>query len=155
MRWKMKSVVVVLFVAGALTGCGPDVSTIASADPKLATQSGQREASGVIQAIGQPGYLVFGPYMQLKPGTYQLVAKGKLSGTAKKLGMLDVATEKGERILMMQPIYADGQVPDGVITTAAFEVDRQVTDAEFRLFVEGNVKGTFNGYELVLLQEKK
>jgi hypothetical protein len=81
------------------------VTEFSAADTKLATLAGVRE-DGVVEANGQPGFLVFGPYGPLEPWVYRLVPKGNLSGSGKALGVIDVAVDKGQRILAVKPIVA-------------------------------------------------
>jgi|GEM_PF-1252108 len=131
-------------VAVLLAGCSTQVNFEAS-DKRLATLVGER-GQFEIKATGKAGHLVYGPYVALEPGVYRLVVRGTLRGSAKPLATLDVASDKGERVWMVRPIYE--QSPKDVIATAAFVIDRPVTDAEFRLFVHEHTVGTFLGYSL-------
>lgn len=128
----------------AVAGCAQPID-ISAADKRLATQVGER-GPAEIKSTGKAGHLVFGPYVALEPGIYRLDVKGSLRGPGRPLATLDVASDKGERIWMVRPIYADATAD--IIATAAFVIDRRVTDAEFRIFVHDQTVGTFKGFSL-------
>jgi hypothetical protein len=151
----VKRLLFILLLSFFLTGCGNQVTEFSASNPKIATQGGIRNATGELQASGKAGFLVYGPYIELKPGTYQLAAKGRLAGSATPLATLDVVAEKGQRTLVLKPIYADAQMLPDAITTVMFDVDKLVTDAEFRILVQEQTTGIFKGYELTKLGDKK
>lgn len=132
-------------------GCSPQTQQFAGGDSKLSTQAGVKEGE-VIRANGQPGFLVFGPYVALEPGVYRLLAKGNLAGPNQSLGSIDIAADKGKLILAVKPIAAD-QGATGNIVSLAFEVTKPVTDAEFRINVAAQTTGAFTGYELTKIEK--
>ncbi|MEK6245052.1 MAG: hypothetical protein AABM33_11200 [Pseudomonadota bacterium] len=134
------------YVVIALSACSPQTEQYLGSNNKLSTLVGVREG-GVIKANGRPGFLVYGPYVPLEPGAYRLVAKGNLSGSSTALGVIDVAADKGRRILAVKPIVA-GQSAAGDIVSLEFEITQPVTDAEFRINVSAQTTGSFTAYEL-------
>lgn len=132
-----------------LAGCAPQVEQFAGDSPKLASLVGVREGN-LIKANGQPGFLVYGPYIALKPGVYRLVAKGNLATAYKSLGVIDIVSDKGVTVLAVKPIVT-GQAATGNIVSLAFEVTQPVTDAEFRLSITAQTTGSFSSYELTKL----
>ncbi len=129
-----------------LAGCTPQIEQFSGGDPKLGTQVGLRE-NGTIKANGQPGFLVYGPYVTLEPGVYRLLAKGSLVSPNKSLGTIDIAADTGKLILATKPIVAD-QGAAGSIVSLAFEVGNHITDAEFRINIAAQTTGSFIAYEL-------
>ena len=144
----LKNILATLFGIAVLGACSADVNVISASDAKLGTLVGVRDPKGVITPSGQPGFLVFGPYIALEPGVYRIVAKGALQGTGKTAGMIDAIAQKGERVFGMKPIYSLTGGPDSTLASMVFEVDSAVTDAEFRIQVQGGTTGAFAGYEL-------
>lgn len=133
----------------ALVGCAPKTEQFTG--EKLATQVGIKEG-GAIKANGQPGFLVYGPYVPLESGVYRLVAKGNLAGPNQSLGTIDVAADTGKLILAAKPLVAD-QGATGSIVSLVFEVTKSVADAEFRINVAAQTTGSFTGYELTKIEK--
>ena len=150
----MNRLIFISLLAIFLTACGKQVTEFAASNPKIATHVGVRNATGDLQTSGKAGFLVFGPYIEITPGTYRLVAKGKLSGEIKPLAVIDVIAHKGEKTFVSRPIYGDDPVVEGVIGAIIFEVPRAVSDAEFRIQVQEQTVGAFNGYELTRIVTK-
>jgi hypothetical protein len=130
----------------ALAGCSPQTQQFTGGDPKLLTQAGVKEGGG-IKANGQPGFLVYGPYIALEPGVYRLLTKGNLAGPNQSLGTIDVAANTGKLILAAKPIVAD-QGATGSIVSLDFEIAKPIADAEFRINVAAQTTGSFTAYEL-------
>lgn len=137
-------VVIAAAIVLAVTGCAQQMD-FSPGDARLGTQAGERTKTE-IKAAGKAGYLVYGPYVVLEPGIYRLDVKGSLRGPGRPLATLDVASDKGERVWMVRPIYADATAD--IIATAAFVIDRRVTDAEFRIFLHDQTVGTFKGFSV-------
>lgn len=141
----LAKLVIVIFLAMALAGCAPPVTSIPASDDRLVTQAGER-GEAEIKATGKAGFLVFGPYIPLEPGTYRLTVKGRLEGTANPIATADVVSERGERVWATRPVYYSSDTE--TITTIAFVIDRAVADAEFRILLPEQTVGTFKGFEL-------
>jgi hypothetical protein len=123
---------------------------IHASDSRLNTLVGARSNdNAVIQTTGKPGYLVFGPYMGLNVGRYKLIAKGKLMGSDKSLGLIDVVTDIGRKSIMAKELLKADILNDSTITTLEFTLDVNSTKVEFRIFVKDGVSGYFSGYELM------
>jgi len=136
---------IVAFLAAVLAGCAPQATNIPASDDRLHTQAGER-GQAEIKATGKAGFLVFGPYIPLEPGTYRLVVKGSLKGAANPIATVDVVSEAGKRVWAVRPVY-DSAATD-VITAVAFVIDRPVVDAEFRILLAEQTVGTFKGFDL-------
>ncbi|MBS3984056.1 MAG: hypothetical protein KGZ66_00395 [Selenomonadales bacterium] len=149
MKHTLVTIVVVSLLVLSLVGCAPRVTTIPATDARLASLVGERTEGG-IRAVGKPGFLVYGPYMPLEVGTYRLTVKGSLEGETSPIAIIDVVSDRGERVWATRPVYANATAD--VIATLAFIIDRPVTDVEFRVRVAEQVLGTFVSYELVKIE---
>lgn len=134
-------------IAFTLSACSPQTWQFLGSNDNLRTQQAGVREGGVIKASGQPGFLVYGPYLPLEPGIYRLIAKGSLSGQSKAMGVIDVTAEAGNRILASKPIVA-GQSDVGDIVSLAFEVTQPIVGVEFRINVGPQCTGSFTAYEL-------
>jgi len=87
--------------------------------------------------------------MKLEPGKYKLVAKGSLAGpdAAAPIGTIDAVANIGKLVMGMKEITARDQ-DNGEIVTLEFSLETAVDNAEFRIFVNEKVNGSFKGYEL-------
>lgn len=153
--FKIMAALVVAIVAG----CGAKTMDISVAQGKLSTQIGVASAQTIQLSGGKIGYFVFGPYINLEPGTYRVVAKGLLDAKASPAAVMDVVSERGNHIWATRPIYistvASGGGNEGVITSVIFDVDKPVTDAEFRIQVlDPSATGVFSNFELTKISSR-
>ncbi len=78
----------------------------------------------------EAGYVMSGPYIDLEPGTYEVIFfMNSLMEEKGKWGTLEVSGEKGENIICSQ--NWDGN--SGVVTLN-FQLDKKTEDIEFRYF---------------------
>lgn len=137
-----------LVVFSTLFGCKNDALLFSASSPSIKTLVGINDGKGV-KTTGRAGFLVFGPYIGIKPGVYRLDIHGALDGDVPVLGGFDVVSEKGGRVHTSFPIYRNMASADGgVIAHAYFEIQQKVDDAEFRIVVDAGAKGVFKGYAL-------
>jgi len=144
----MKKALVLLFVL-TFFGCGSNSGPIKidASDARLSSHSGKKNQSGAIQNDGKAGYFVYGPYMTLSPGKYMLVAKGSLVGKTDNVGYID-AVSLSKKIVMGKKDIMTSEKAGEAIAILEFDLDTEVTDAEFRIILAEGVIGTFSGYEL-------
>lgn len=139
-----------IMLIGFIGGCSEPVTEYLASDAKVGTLVGKKDGAQ-ITSTAQPGFLVYGPYATLPPGSYRLVARGSLSGTAGAtlpLGVLDVIAFKGERTYVSRPLYGEEQAGEGNIAAVTFDLPKAVTDAEFRIQVTAQANVVFRGYDL-------
>lgn len=99
-------------------------------DSRLYSQFGER-FQREIRTDGHAGFLVYGPYMPLKAGTYRIVTRGKakvLTGDE----YLDMSSNVGEQVHMKAFVDRDG---DQWSVSHTFTIVRAVKDFEIRLWV--------------------
>lgn len=134
-------------------GCKNSEELFPPSYPSIKTLVGLNDGA-VIKTTGQGGFLVFGPYIEMKPGVYRLDVKGYLDGEGQSLGVFDVVSDKGAHTHLSFPIYREMGAADGrVIAHAYFEIPKKVDDAEFRIVVDPSTKGAFSGYVLTRVGE--
>jgi glycosyltransferase involved in cell wall biosynthesis len=102
------------------------------ADKELGTEIGRR-VRFEMQSTGQQGYLLFGPYIDLKPGDYQV----QLSGKAKFLGItschVDVASGGGKCVHGSAVLTQSEE--EGILATVSLALDENVSNVEVRVWV--------------------
>lgn len=102
-------------------------------DQGLATKAG-RISDGVIRATGDPGYLLFGPYMTLFPGKYEAVVKLATPARPSR-STLDVVSEGGAAV-HAQRTWPRLARPKSELRIA-FDLAEVASDLEVRLEVQG------------------
>lgn len=89
---------------------------------------------------GNEGFLVFGPYIKVEKGSYQLVIKGeliKINNNVSEIGFIDVVSNKGTKVIKKEAITPIGNLGK---TTYNIEFNTEgIDDGEFRLFVNKGV----------------
>ena len=108
----------------------------AASDDRLQTQVGIRDPSRGMVAVGRPGMLVYGPYIALPAGTYQVQIWANEPSGGNVEAQMDVAYGQGARVLVAKSGRAvAGNKPESM-GTLEFEVPASgVTDLEVRVAV--------------------
>lgn len=99
-------------------------------DSRLLSQIGKPNRRE-IWTNGEAGFLIYGPYMPLRAGTYCITARGD----AKVIigdEYLDMASDLGEKLHMKAAICQDGEE---WCVSRTFHIAKAVTDFEIRLWV--------------------
>ncbi|UUE95601.1 glycosyltransferase family 4 protein [Comamonas thiooxydans] len=112
-----------------------DVHRFWGGDARLCTQVGKRNGRD-IETTGKAGYLIFGPYIPLEAGQYQVLVRGAVGACGLAGARMDVAVNKGAYILGESVL----SVPDekGNFVTLLINLDTPCTDLEVRLWVGGD-----------------
>lgn len=109
-----------------------DVYRFAGSNGRFTTQVGKRADSN-IKTTRQAGYLLFGPYIPLDAGQYQVVIRGQLGKNGAAGARMDVAVDKGDCILgesgLSEPDESDKFV------SLLISLDAPCTDLEVRVWV--------------------
>jgi len=120
-------------------------------DLRLHTQVGERYGRGM-RTTREPGFLVYGPYLPLPAGRYRLT----VFGTAVRCTggeWVDVACERGEKRLLFQEL--NRTVVGDWHFEGYFTLDTQVTDLEFRLWVNEESELTLEGISVSPMHESQ
>jgi glycosyltransferase involved in cell wall biosynthesis len=101
-------------------------------DSRLGTQVGDRSGRN-IASTAKAGYLVFGPYIPLEVGAYQVTIRGHCGANSLAGARMDVAADKGKHIYGHAPLNH----PDerGCFITLPIKLDEACSDLEVRIWV--------------------
>jgi hypothetical protein len=103
-------------------------------DARLRTLCGRR-SDGVLMTTGKAGALVYGPYVRLVRGSYEMKLYGTIETAAG--AHLDVVSENGTRSLLEGDLVdriSDGAY-GGLLFSRRFALDHDVEDLEVRVHV--------------------
>lgn len=118
------------------------------ADNGYATQSGTL-SDGLLTNDGKDGYLLFGPYVPFKAGTYTASIKGALLDLpAGGKVRLDAASHKGKEIHGGVDVSTPGELP-----TFEFTLSESVADLEVRVRTTGNAKVNIESYQVLSMKK--
>ena len=112
-----------------------DVRRFWGGDARLGTQVGKRSGQD-IETTSKAGYLIFGPYIPLDAGRYQVLIRGAVGARGLAGAHMDFAVNKGGYILGESVL----SVPDeqGNFVTLLINLDTPCTDLEVRVWVSGD-----------------
>lgn len=88
-----------------------------------------------MHSTGQAGHLVYGPYMFLAAGHYEVRIKGSFAGQPGPNPNIEVAVKGGNDLLARGDLYSDRWSEDGD-RVLGFNVATDCTDLEIRVWVE-------------------
>lgn len=122
-------------------------------DTRLGTQVG--EASGrTIKSTGREGYLIFGPYLEMPAGHYQVIIYGVFGKNGLDVeAHMDVATNRGSLVLAKSLL--DKVDSDGRLVTVPIVLDTPCLDLEVRVWVSRDTELLISLVELIPWQGKK
>lgn len=117
----------------------PETNLSLFAGYDFSTQCGLH-AGSKIRATGEPGVLLHGPYLSLRPGKYSIEVHLSRKNVAKNSVVFDVTTELGQVTHAkewLQPMHcAEQGCPDDHTLRFEIELDKYVDDLEIRCFAE-------------------
>ncbi len=99
---------------------------------RLKTQVGKRDGIDII-CTGQAGYLIFGPYISLKAGQYQIVIRGALGEKGLAGAHMDVVTDKDTVKLGQSVLHKPDE--NGDLVKLKISLDKPCTELEVRVWV--------------------
>lgn len=113
----------------------PDgVIRLRGSDLRLLSQFGRREGRHMY-STGQAGHLVYGPYMFLAAGRYEVRIKGSFAGQPGPNPNIEVAVGRGNQVLARGDLYSE-HLADNSERKIAFTADSDCPDVEVRVWVE-------------------
>lgn len=126
----------------------------AATDPRVLHQVGLRRSGVGMVADGRAGYLAYGPYLALEPGSYKLALRGDLAEGRAGGAEVEVAYSHGEQVIAGRLIQAgQGGLPEGVLAELGFEVPESgASDLEVRVKVTADSAMSVAGYRLSRLR---
>lgn len=123
----------------------PQSVKLTASDPSIRMQVGERQRDGSITATGEPGYMVFGPYLTLPGDQYRLTLHGVATSIPKQPVVVDVAVNGGRDVLAVRHI---GTTEDKrpALCVLDFDVFFGAQDLEIRVWVPSGAKLSISGY---------
>ncbi|GLS78912.1 glycosyltransferase family 4 protein [Oharaeibacter diazotrophicus] len=134
-------------LAGAVAAAGAELdpdrygtATYFATSPRLQTQCGRREG-GMIRSSERAGYLVFGPYVPVGSGRYDVEIYGEGDAATFSDCVADVSARQGTLTLAAAglAVLAEGvDAKGGLVARLAVEIEEPVDDLEVRVFVKAD-----------------
>ncbi|MES2999066.1 MAG: glycosyltransferase family 1 protein, partial [Pseudomonadota bacterium] len=124
---------------------GDNVHRFWGSDPRLSTRVGSRQGKHM-RTSGQAGHLIFGPYLPLAAGIYEISMSASAALTTGG-EFVDVVIDQGRRELAQENLQVRN---DGVERTFRFSIrlDAAADDLEVRLWVADQTEMSLAGFEI-------
>lgn len=106
--------------------------------PHIGSQVGLRTPGLGMSTTGKAGWLLFGPYIPLQPGNYEVAFQGIVQADHAGVVHFDIAYGKGASTLAIKDLdqaALAASALDGTLTTLAFTVSEPISDIEVRISV--------------------
>ncbi|MGF6641446.1 Wzt carbohydrate-binding domain-containing protein [Paraburkholderia sp. MM6662-R1] len=126
-----------------------DAHCFRCSDPRLLTQVGMRTEHDIV-CTGQAGCLIYGPYISLAAGLYQIAIRGTIGDGGIAGARMDVAFDKGDQLIAECPLLEPDQ--EGRLITLSISLNAPCTDLEVRVWVTGNSDLRISMIELEILK---
>lgn len=102
---------------------------------EFSTKIGQKVSPDGFVSDGKEGFLLFGPYIDLKAGQYNVTFKGVLEKNETdmdELGFVDVTSNRGKNVIKRLPLTED-------LDSVHFSLEQDIEDFEFRIYLNDGV----------------
>ena len=111
-----------------------DVLRWRASDVRFLSAIGKREGDRM-HSTGVAGHLIYGPYIHLAAGRYELHLAGSFDGPRDPNPNIEIAVGRGERVLARADLYG-AELPANSVRCLFFEADDDCHDVEVRVWVE-------------------
>ena len=122
---------------------------ISTDDARIGTEIGERSLGLGLSTTGKTGWLMYGPYIPLPAGNYQVALQGAVHEGHAGAVHVDVAQGKGTEVLAAVDLEAPGLLspssPDG-IAVLPFTLKQASSDLEVRVRVTEASNLSITGY---------
>jgi len=167
---KRLATVAPFFLLAALSACGSsedgtnatasnkpaamtEVANISVSDSRVGTLVGTKDPARGLRSDQRSGVLMYGPYIKIQPGKYQVVIRGQYVAPAPTASMtLDVVHDKGATTLVTTSIVKPEDQAKGALATLDFEAPNGAADLEVRAIVPAKADATISGYSIYKFQ---
>lgn len=140
-------------LARSAYGVGSRQVFLPATDARFYTQQGLRDARRGMMAQGRAGFLVFGPYVALPQGHFQVRVWGRQPAADTGEARLEVASAKGTQVMAALRARATSEAVPSVMGTLEFEVpDSGIDDLEIRIAVDDGSQLEVSRFELERLR---
>lgn len=131
------------------SAAAPVLLAFSADDARIGTEIGERSLGRGMSTTGLEGWLVYGPYVPVPAGRYQVEFRGSAYPGHSGLVHFDVAQGKGVELLATADIDAPALLqsssPDG-IAVLPFTLAKPSTDLEVRVRVSKTSNLSISGY---------
>jgi hypothetical protein len=119
-----------------------------ASDPRFHSQVGRRSPEGV-HSQGSAGYLLYGPYIEVPAGNYELSVYGRAGTQGVDGAMVDVCVGRGERVLAQAPLQVNGAAAseEAQLACLMFNNGQAAKDLEIRVWTGEAASLTVTGVE--------
>ena len=125
------------------------VQTFSTDDARIGTEVGEHTLGLGLATTGKTGWLMFGPYIPLPAGNYQVALQGSVQEGHAGVVHVDVAQAKGVDVVAAVDLDAPALLapssPDG-IAVLGFTLAKPSTNLEVRVRVTDASKLSISGY---------
>lgn len=167
---KRLATVAPFFLLAALSACGSsesgtnttvsnnhtamsEVANISASDSRVGSLVGIKNPSLGLTNDQRSGVLMYGPYIKIQPGKYQVVIRGQYVAPSPTASMtLDVVHDKGATTLLTVSIVKPENQAKGILATLDFEAPNGAKDLEVRAIVPAKADATISGYSIYKFQ---
>lgn len=118
-------------------------------DSRLGTQVGKRSGRDMV-STRQAGYMLFGPYISLPTGQYQVSVFGQVGKRGLSGAKMDVAGDRGNIILGNSPLFEPDE--KSCLATFPFTLEKSCSDIEIRVWISENTSLRIKMIEICPLQ---
>ncbi len=122
------------------------VIRLRGSDKRLSSKCGLRKNSCMC-STGAAGHLVYGPYVFLRAGRYEVRLHGIFAGQPGPNPNIEVAADGGNRLLARCNLYGN-HLADDAVRTLVFDADTDCADVEVRVWVEASNEVTLTLLEI-------
>jgi len=112
---------------------------------RLRTSAGKIQGRSIV-STGEAGYLLFGPYLELPPGRYEVVVTGSYRVPQGSRADLDIVLNGGKKVLAH--IVLD-DVKSDVVASASIRLERRCHDLEIRVRVDERAQCRIDRIEIL------
>jgi glycosyltransferase involved in cell wall biosynthesis len=113
--------------------CPREGRVLAASGPRLRTAVGRVQGHS-ITTTGSPGFLLFGPYLTLPMGSYEITLEGQCLGVQGARAHVEVVVDGGHKILAKCDL--DGSTATNEIARMRIKLDQPCRDLEVRVAVD-------------------
>jgi glycosyltransferase involved in cell wall biosynthesis len=115
------------------------------ADPRLNTLAGERNGE-FIRSTGETGILVYGPYLPLAAGSYEVRIWGSARDVQPGQAHFDVSCNSGTKTIARTAIRPQDKGP--ILASLSITLDTSCPDLEVRVILDAAVEMAFSGMDI-------
>lgn len=123
-----------------------NVHLLAASAPQLRTAVGRVQGRSLTTS-GRAGYLLFGPYLALPSGSYEVALEGSCPGAQLARAHVDVVVDGGRKVLAKHDLQGGASTKE--IARMRINLDQPCRDLEVRVAVDDDFECTLDWLKIV------